>query len=238
MFPHGLPFCAVLSKLSQWSSTGPANTFNKNFLNSPLLRIWPTKSHLYMNLQQKQCLPKLSAAVNYDVWNIWRQSLYNETIHKSKACPFWFYYPIYPLGSSLFMQRLFVTLILFVHNWVFCKHILGWQTSANGTWICLHLGVLLMNLFCIASSSAWWASSDCMAAEHSRASMVRIRCSPQPGKGDGHIFNLDHDLVLAHCSVARMHVFNLICTRSPVGPLKNMTFKTLIVHGINYSVMS
>lgn len=45
-----------------------------------------------------------------------------------------------------------------------------------------HVGDSLINLVCIASSSAWWASSDCMAAEHSRASMVRIRCSPQPGK--------------------------------------------------------
>lgn len=36
------------------------------------------KLGLHMNFQQKQCLLKLSVAVNYDVWNIWRQSLNNE----------------------------------------------------------------------------------------------------------------------------------------------------------------
>lgn len=41
---------------------------------------------------------------------------------------------------------------------------------------------LLINLFCIVSSRAWWASSACKACEHSLASMVRTRCSPHPRK--------------------------------------------------------
>lgn len=36
-----------------------------------------------------------------------------------------------------------------------------------------------INLFCIVSRRAWWASSVCKAHEHSLASMVLTRCSPQ-----------------------------------------------------------
>lgn len=66
-----MSFLSVPSFLSYHSGHSQAQqTLNKTFLNSPLLRIWPKKLHLYMNFQQKQCLPKLSVAVNYDVWNI------------------------------------------------------------------------------------------------------------------------------------------------------------------------
>lgn len=109
-----------------------------------------------------------------------------------------------PRLSQAFMQHLFVGLTpLGARGCLLFKHILG-PTRRGG--MRRRVGVLPMNLFCIASSSAWWASSACMAAEHSRASMVRIRCSPQPVEAQRNTHFEARTVRPLHC-FAREHVF-------------------------------
>lgn len=108
-----------------------------------------------------------------------------------------------PRLSQAFMQHLFVGLTplgargCLLSNTFLARRVGGMRRR---------VGVLPMNLFCIASSSAWWASSACMAAEHSRASMVRIRCSPQPVEAQRNTHFEPRTVRPRHC-FAREHVF-------------------------------
>lgn len=221
--------CPVFPELSQWSFTSAANTRNKTFSNWPLLRRWQkNKTIVFSKMicgRHLWCTKHLA--------HISKPSI----IPKVLSC---YATSVCKLNSPRAHWCSLTETRFQTHVW-------------SGAALRVRVGDSLMNLFCMASSRAWWASSDCTAAEHSRASMVRIRCSPQPDERQSQRHARIQTWIIYLLSIVSLLEVNLTQTRSPTRwrwvvaqaahtphTSKNPTriiysdFKTLAVYGINH----